>query len=218
MATAVLFDMDGVLVASGPAHAASWKMLAAQHGLKITDEQFAACFGQTSRDIIRKWWQTDLTDEQVRALDDEKERLYRELVTGMVPLTIGVRETLAALQGAGFKLAVATSAPPENLELVLREARLEPYFAATVHGRDIEHGKPAPDVYLLAAERCGLKPANCVVIEDAPVGIQAGRAAGMPTIGFVGTHNAEKLRGAGATDIVERLTDITPERVARLLN
>ncbi|RMF75990.1 MAG: HAD family phosphatase, partial [Planctomycetota bacterium] len=177
---------------------------------------FAASFGQTSRDIIRAWWPTDLTDEQIRALDDEKERIYRQLIAGMVPLTIGARETLAALRDAGVTLAVATSAPPENLDLVLGETRLGPFFAATVHGRDVAHGKPAPDVYLLAAERCGLEPRCCVVVEDAPVGIRAGCAAGMRTIGLVGTHDDAALRAAGADEVVQQLRQVTPELVARL--
>ena len=217
MRQGVIFDMDGVLVASGPAHLESWRILARKHGVQISDESFVESFGKTSRDIIRAVWGADLSAEEVRAYDNEKEAVYRELISGLVPLTIGTREVLANLSRAGFVLAVATSAPPENLELVLREAHLARYFAATVDGADIQHGKPAPDCFLLAAERAALRPADCIVVEDAPVGIQAALAAGMKVVGFVGTHSAERLRQAGPTRILERLADITPEFVSDLL-
>ena len=91
------------------------------------------------------------------------------------------------------------------------------FFAAVVTGFDVKKGKPAPDCFLLAAERAGLRPRNCVVVEDAPVGIQAARAANMKPIGFVGTHPADRLAKAGAAETVERLAEITPRVVSDLL-
>jgi beta-phosphoglucomutase len=218
MKTGIIFDMDGVLVDSGPAHIASWRVLASKHGVRMSDAEFAACFGQTSRDIIRKLWGDHVSDDDVRRFDDEKEAAYRELIAGNVPLAPGVREMLAALRDAGCALAVATSGPRENVELVLREAELAPFFAAVVTGFDVKNGKPAPDCFLLAAERADLSPRECVVVEDAPVGIQAALAANMQPIGFVGTHPAERLTKAGAALTVERLTEITPTLVADLLS
>lgn len=210
--------MDGVLVASGPAHRQSWRMLARKRGVDMSDREFAESFGRTSRDIIRSLWGDGLTDEEIDRIDAEKEALYRDLIAGMVPLTIGTRETLAGLRTAGLVLAVATSGPPENVELVLNEGRLQDYFAATATGFEVRQGKPAPDIFLLAAERAGLRSADAVVVEDAPVGIQAGRAAGMKTIGFVGTHPAERLHEAGADRVVERLNQITPALVDEMLD
>lgn len=214
----VIFDMDGVLVASGPAHLASWRAVARKHGRHMSEEEFSGFFGRPSRDIIRAIWGDGLTDAQIRAFDDEKESIYRSLVTGIVPLTIGVRELLISLSDAGFALAVATSGPPENLNLVLGETGIERFFAATAHGFDVQHGKPAPDCFLLAAERAKLKPSECVVVEDAPVGIQAAGAAGMKTIGLAGTHPAPRLREAGADAVVERLSEITPALVKAQLS
>jgi beta-phosphoglucomutase len=217
MKRAVLFDMDGVLVASGPAHAASWRVLARRHGIELSDERFRETFGLTSRDIVRIIWGNHLSDDQVRAIDDEKERIYRELITGMIPLTIGVREMLDGLRAAGCVLAVASSGPRENVELVLCESRLEPYFACTVCGDEVRRGKPAPDCFLLAAERCGASPAACVVVEDAAVGIEAALAAGMKVAGFAGTHSAERLRAAGAHVVAERLSEITIGLICSLI-
>ncbi len=218
MVRGVIFDMDGVLVASGPAHAASWRLLARRHGIELSEERFRESFGRPSRDIVRMIWGEDLSDEQVRRIDEEKERIYRDLISGIVPLSIGAREVLQALSRAGFVLAVATSGPPENLELVLRETGLGRYFAATVHGFDVRHGKPAPDCFLLAAERAGLVAGACVVVEDAPVGIQAAKAAGMRAIALAGTHPRETLAAAGAAWVLDRLDELTPELVRSLLD
>ena len=156
-----------------------------------------------------------MSADEVHRRDTEKEVVYRDLIRGRIPLMPGCHELLAALQKAGLLLAVATSGPPENLELVLREGDLGHYFAATVNGCDISHGKPLPDCFLLAAERLGLPPSACTVIEDAPVGIEAGRAAGMCVIALVGTYPPPQLRAAGATHVVHELREITPELVAR---
>lgn len=217
MPRGVIFDMDGVLVASGPAHCESWRILAKRHGIELSDEAFLKTFGMPSRDIVRRIWGDHLDADAIRRLDEEKEAIYRDLIRGRVPLSPGAEETLARLHAAGYVLAVGTSGPPENVELVLGETGLARYFAAAVNGFDVERGKPAPDVFLTAAKRAGLEPPDCVVVEDAPVGIAAGRAAGMAVLGYAGTHPAERLLSAGAGDVVERLTEITPQRVAALL-
>lgn len=209
--------MDGVLVASGPAHTASWRMVAKRDGIVISDADFLKHFGRPSRDIIRLTWGDKVTDADVKRIDQAKEAAYRELIRGMVPLTIGTRETLNGLKSAGLPLAIGTSGPRENVELVLSEARLAGVFDVVVTGDDIQHGKPAPDCFLKAAERLGKAPHRCVVIEDAPVGIQAANAAGMKVVGFVGTHPADRLLEAGATTIVEKLTQITEPLVKKLV-
>ncbi len=217
MPIGVIFDMDGVLVDSGPPHHESWRILARKHGIEVSAERFNKTFGQRSADIIRGLWGDRVSEAEIGRLDAEKEAIYRELIAGNVPLMASCREALAALHAAGVMLAVGTSGPPENLELVLREGDLEKYFAATVHGFDIQRGKPAPDCFLLAAERSGLSPGECVVVEDAPVGVQAGVAAGMKVIGLAGTHAGKRLAEAGAVRVVQRLREITPEIVRSLL-
>ncbi len=216
MPQGVIFDMDGVIVDSGGPHRESWRLLARRSGLTITDAAFAETFGMTSREIITKLWGAQVGDAQARDIDARKEAVYRDLITGRVPLSIGARETLAALAAVGFRLAVGTSGPPENVELVLRETRLAPYFTATVTGFDVARGKPAPDIFLTAAERLALPPVDCIVIEDAPVGIAAARAAGMPAIGYTGTHPAERLRDAGAVTVVAQLREITPALIRQI--
>jgi HAD superfamily hydrolase (TIGR01509 family) len=191
-------------------------MVARKHGLTVTDDEFRRTFGRPSRDIIRILWGRELDDSEIRRIDDEKEAAYRELITGIVPLTIGTRECLRALRSSGLRLAVATSGPPENVQLVLRETGLTALFDATVTGADVTKGKPAPDCFLLAAQRLSLPPASCVVVEDAPVGIEAACRAGIRCIGLVGTHPADALRAAGAAEVVDQLAEITLDRINNL--
>jgi beta-phosphoglucomutase len=213
---AIIFDMDGVLVSSGAAHAKSWQLAAKKYDREVDQKTFTATFGRPSRDIIRLIWGAETTDDQVTEIDALKETLYRELITGMVPLMVGVREVLAAFAEEGYQLAVGSSGPKENIDLVLDETGLRSQFSAVVNGFDIEHGKPAPDCFLLCAERMGVNPETCLVIEDAPVGIQAANAAGMKAVGLTGTHPAEPLHNAGAAEVVEDLRHVTPELAARL--
>ena len=215
---AVIFDMDGVLVDSGPPHEESWRLLAERHGATLDAGFFGRTFGQRSCDIVRGIWGAQLSDTDVQRLDDEKEQTYRALIAANVPLMPGCRAALARLTAAGYRLAVATSGPRANLERVLQAGQLAPAFAATVHGADVQHGKPAPDCFLLAAERIGVPPHRCVVVEDAPVGLIAAVAAGMCPLALVGTHPAARLLEAGARRTINHFDELTPGLVGSLLN
>ena len=217
MPSAVIFDMDGVLVDSGAAHHESWQRVTRERGMQVSRERFNETFGRPSPDIIRIIWGDHVSPEEVERISDDKERIYRKIVTGNLPLMPGCAALLGRLHAAGLTLAVATSGPKENLDLVLREGEIEAYFAATVTGFEIAHGKPAPDCFQLAAQRIGRSPDECVVVEDAPVGVRAGVAAGMKVIGLAGTHAPEPLWEAGAARVVTTLTDITPEMIESLL-
>ena len=200
---AVIFDVDGVLVDSYRAHFESWKVLTAEHGIPLTEEKFAETFGRTTRDIVHLWWLggSSLGAPTVAAIDDRKEALFREILARDFPAMDGARELLASLTAAGLRLAVGSSGPPENVELVLGELGRS-LFDAAVTGSDVERGKPDPQVFLIAAERLGVAPEACVVIEDAVAGIEAARAAGMTSVALVSTGHSEEEFRAGRPDLV----------------
>lgn len=218
MTAGVIFDMDGVLVDSAEAHLESWVVLGRNHGFDIPREVFHDSFGQSGRDIIRLIFGEALDAEGIRDRVAEKEAIYRDLIRGRAPLMEGVRDVVQDLHEAGYRLAVGTSGPPENVDLILEEADIAAYFMATVNGFDVERGKPAPDIFLKAADRLGLAAGRCVVVEDAPVGIEASVAAGCPAVGLAGMHAREALLESGATRVVERLVDLTPALVAEILH
>src|SRR5262249_908990 len=150
----VIFDMDGVLVDSYDAHRRSWQMLGEELGRPVEEAEFAQTFGQTSREIIRRLFGSNRSDDEVRRLDDRKEGLYRDLIRGRVPLMSGATEILQQLHGAAARLAIGSSGPPENVRPVL-EALVIVRFDAIVTGADVTRGKPDPQVFMFAAERCG---------------------------------------------------------------
>lgn len=210
----VIFDMDGVLVDSYHAHYQSWVRLYGELGHHYTEEAFAADFGRTSRDILRRTLEGDLSDAQVAELDGRKEAYYREIIRADFPAMDGAPELLDALTNAGFKLAIGSSGPPENVAAVLEELGAA-HFAATVTGHDVTRGKPDPQVFLIAAERLGVPPASCAVVEDAVHGIEAANAAGMASIALTGTTTRENFVAADL--VVDSLRELTPEAIRALI-
>jgi beta-phosphoglucomutase len=218
MPQAVIFDMDGVLIDTYQAHFESWRRLAAEHGVVITNAEFARTFGRTSREIIAATWKAGSPDQrQIRALDDRKEALYREIVAERFPVMDGARELVMSLRAAGFRIGIGSSAPPENVQLALRH--LGPaLFDAVVNGRDVDRGKPDPQVFLLVASRLQVSPAACAVIEDASVGIEAANRAGMASVAFVSTGRTdEELLAAHPTLLIHSLAELTPAALSVLV-
>jgi beta-phosphoglucomutase len=209
----VIFDMDGVLVLSGDAHWESWREVAAGHGVQLTHELFLSTFGQVNEDCIKAIFGAETPREEIERIADAKEQAYRDLVRANVPLAPGVGELLGMLVGVDAALAVGSSAPPENVDLILDEGGLRVFFPVSVNGKEVANGKPAPDVFLLAAEQLGLAPDRCIVVEDAPVGIQAARAAGMRAVAVTTTNTAEDLEAAGAQHVASDLQALELENL-----
>jgi beta-phosphoglucomutase len=215
---AVIFDMDGVLVDSYHAHYESWRITAAEEGREITEAEFAAAFGRTSREIIASWEGGDAyTDMEIAALDDRKEAAFREILGRDFPAMAGADELLRSLAEAGFALGVGSSGPPENVELVLDRLGGRGRFGVVVTASDVTRGKPDPQVFLLAAERLGVPPGRCAVVEDAAPGVDAARAAGMASVGFVSTgRKREDLDHADL--VIDRLDELSPEVLRELIS
>jgi len=190
---ALIFDMDGVIVDSTPTHTEAWKRYLRLHGITIPGIQ-ERMLGKHNAEIVRDFFPgTGLNDEAVVHHGAEKERLYREIIAPdlsnrMVP---GIREFLHAHRAV--PKGIATNAEPANVNFVLDQAGIRSYFRAIVDGHEVERPKPFPDVYLLAAERLGTDPDDCVVFEDSPAGVQAAQAAGMRVVGL--TTTARELAG-----------------------
>jgi len=214
---AVIFDMDGVLIDSYHAHFESWRMIAAEEGLQITEEQFAKTFGRTSREIIAALWgQHTPNDAEIRELDERKEAAFRELIRENFPIMPGAPELLESLHQAGFALAIGSSGPPENVELTVRKLGPAAHFGAIVTGKDVTRGKPDPQVFLLAAERLGVDPRYCAVVEDAPPGIEAAHRAGMKAVGLASTGRTKEMLAA-ADLVVSSLKELSPAVFRRLI-
>ncbi|MGC8794380.1 MAG: HAD family hydrolase [Bryobacteraceae bacterium] len=211
MHAAVLWDLDGTLVDSEQLHWRAWRETMAAEGVAITWEQFKATFGQRNDSFVPLWLGEGATPERVARIGDTKEACYRRLVRefGLTPAP-GAKEWVRRLQSEGWKQAIASSAPRENVLVMLEALGLADAFQAIVAAEDVTAGKPDPQVFLLAAERLGVPPGRCVVVEDAPAGIEAARRAGMRSI---------YVRGAGTSaDLaVNSLADLPPDAFRRLI-
>jgi beta-phosphoglucomutase len=212
MIGAVLWDLDGTLVDSEDYHWQSWRDTLAADGIPLTHDQFLASFGQRNDRILGGWLGTDASDEQIQRIGDAKEAEYRRLAEqrGLVPLP-GAGEWVARLHAEGWRQAVASSAPRQNVDVMLRLLKLEQYFDATAAAEDVTAGKPDPQVFRKAASLLGVPASRCIVVEDAAAGIEAARRAGMRCIGV--------SRGATlAADLaVESLDQLPPDAFVRLL-
>lgn len=181
---AVLWDLDGTLVDSEEFHWQSWQYAMRAEGLPVTFDQFKASFGQRNETILRRWLRPDASTADIARVADAKEVEYRRLAAqhGLTPLP-GAADWLGRLHTAGWKQAIASSAPRLNVEAMLRALALERYFDAIVCSEDVTAGKPDPQVFLAAASRLRVPPDRCIVVEDAAAGIEAARRAGMRSIG-----------------------------------
>jgi beta-phosphoglucomutase len=213
---AIIFDMDGVLVLSGDAHFKAWHSVAAKAGIDLSYEAFTHTFGLTNPDVIRLVWKREVSAHDQAAIANAKEAMYRDLVRESPPLAPGLIPLLESFAQAGFVMGIGSSAPRENVDLLLDASGIRRFFAAISDGGMVKRGKPAPDVFLLAAQLAGANPARCAVIEDAPAGIQAAIAAGMVPVGVATTHDAGALRNAGATRVVGALADLSPNSIREL--
>lgn len=209
----VIFDMDGVLVDSADAHLESWRLLAAELGKSIDESLFAQTFGRQNKDIIPLVFGRT-KEEEIQRLADRKEFLYRNLVRDSPPVVAGAVELVRSLHDAGAVLAVGSSAPRANVELIVSAMGAEKCFAALVTSELVSRGKPDPEVFLVAAEGLGVSPSRSVVIEDAPAGVAAAKAAGARCVGVRLHHSAEALGAADFT--VGKLAELTVERLLAL--
>jgi len=210
-----IFDLDGVLVDTGWAHRQSWYDLAEKEGFSMTDEFFYRTFGMQNYQIIPMLLGQNASSEQVNRLSDWKEQRYREIIAEQLAPADGAKSLLIDLKKENFLIAVGSSAPLANLELVLERTALHDYFDAYVTGQDVTRGKPAPDTFLKAAEKLSLGANCCVVVEDAVQGIEAGKAAGMPVVAVTTTRSRADLYRADI--IVDSLTQLRSRHFVDLL-
>jgi len=213
MTGAVLWDLDGTLVDSEDYHWRAWRDTMSAEGIPITHEQFLQTFGLRNDEILPRWLGASATPARIQQVANAKEERYRRLVReeGLAPLP-GAADWLERLHADGWRQAIASSAPRQNVEVVLEVTRLAECFQALVSAEDVTIGKPDPQVFLTAASRLNVPPSHCIVVEDAVAGVEAARRGGMRSIGVA--RNGKQL----AADIaVASLADLPSDCFTRLL-
>lgn len=211
---AVIWDMDGVLADTAPYHLSAWQETFRKRGVKFTADDFQYTFGRRNDSIISHILGQPATPEEIEAIAREKEATFRRMIGQNIKALPGVVKLLQSLQEHGVKMAIASSTPMENIQLITATLGIADYFRAIVTGQDVTEGKPSPQSFLLAAKRLGVKPGDCVVIEDAVAGVTAAKRAGMACIAVTTTHPEESLGEADL--IVDTLEAVTVSDLERL--
>ena len=213
MIRAVLWDLDGTLADSAEYHWLSWRDTLSAEGVAISYEQFLASFGQKNDRILAAWLPPPHVPEVIQRLGDAKEAEYRRLARtrGLTPLP-GAVEWVQRLHAAGWRQAIASSAPRLNVEAMLDALSLTALFEAVASAEDVTAGKPDPQVFLAAAARLQASPDRCVVVEDAAAGIEAARRAAMACIGVSATTRLD------ADIAVSSLEDLPQDAFDRLIS
>jgi beta-phosphoglucomutase len=201
---AVLFDMDGVIVDSEPLHVAAFQVTLKNYGHSLSHDQYKEHFaGRTDEAGFKQYF--DFIGETVGlpVIMDEKAKAYLELAADELEPYPGVIEFIHDLAKRDIRLALVTGSLKLEAEITLKAFNLTNYFSAVIAAEDIENSKPNPEGYLKGAKTLGISPADCIIIEDAPKGVRAAKAADIRCLAVINTHTREEL--ADATYIVDQL-------------
>jgi beta-phosphoglucomutase len=211
---AVLWDVDGTLLDSAEYHWLAWQETMAAEGHDVTHEQFISTFGQRNETILHEWLGPALAPRELDRIAEAKERRYRHLIrTRGAECLPGVRRWLDRLHEEDWRQVVASSAPLLNIQTILEALAIGGCFDAIASSEDVQRGKPDPQVFLAAAAKVAVPPQRCIVVEDAPAGIEGGRRAGMRTIGVCSSHATLQ-----ADWVVRSLDELPDDAFDRLLN
>ena len=208
---AVLWDMDGTLIDSMPYHWQAWQDILRQINRTVEHGVWNQTVGMRNSEIIPLLF-PDMSPTEAAYVDQSKEARYRELIEAQgIELLPGVAEWIQRFQAAGWKQAVASSAPPENVATIAHVLHFNGTFEDLISGADVQRGKPDPDIFLAAAQRLNVQPQQCLVIEDAFTGIEAAHRASMKAVGVLNTHPHLE-----ADVVVPSLQDLTWEMIEDL--
>lgn len=186
MQRALIFDMDGTMFDNMAYHRAAMIEYFRRLGRKVDEEEAYRATGRRDCDILREYF-GELSDAQCSRMEAEWVQVYRDLYTPHRRLVDGLEEFVGLAAKAGIASAVATSASAESMRLTLDGFPVCRHFNAFVSAEDVGRGKPAPDIFLLAAALCEAAPTNCIVFEDSPAGMQAAKRAGMRAVALATT-------------------------------
>jgi beta-phosphoglucomutase family hydrolase len=210
---AVLWDMDGVLADTTPLHYATWEQALSRLGIPFNKQKFQDIYGLKNHDLLPRLIGKPLDPNFTEQVAAQKELAFRQALAGQIQPLPGVMEWLERFNANNCKQAVASSAPPENVETLVDELGLRKYFTALVTPGNLP-GKPDPAVFLLAARQLGAAPQNCLVIEDSIPGVEAAQHAKMKCIAVTTTNPPEVLNKADL--VVKTLAQLTIKQVEAL--
>lgn len=193
MLKAVIFDMDGVIIDSEPLHLEVCIDLFKKLGLNFCEKEYSTFIGVSNTSMWTTLKEKYNLKQSLEELVEIQAKANLDCIKGKdISPIAGVRELLSELKSNNIKIALASSSPVEGIELVLSKFNIREYFSDVVSGEGLKRGKPAPDIFLKAAELIGIEPENCAVVEDSNHGVSAAKAAGMKCLGFQNTNSGNQ--------------------------
>jgi beta-phosphoglucomutase family hydrolase len=213
---AALWDLDGVIADTGIYHYRAWQDVLSKKGVNFTQEDFIRHFGQRHDTIIQDILGRSISPKESDIIANEKQINYRQRISENIKSFPGAIELIKSLRQHGIKIAIASSAPLENIRPIIRGLAIEDCFQAIAWGTEVNEGKPNPQIFLLAASKLGVEPGNCVVIEDAIAGVAAAKEAGMKCVAVTNSHPKNTLKEADL--IVDTLEVVSVSDLASLFH
>lgn len=194
MIKAVIFDLDGVIVSTDDCHYEAWKMMADEENIyfdETINNRLRGVSRMASLEIVLERAEKSYTDEEKLELAERKNNYYKELIKKLTPEDIlpGAKENLDELKANGIKIAIGSSS--KNTPVILKQVGLDKSFDAISDGNNITNSKPDPEVFVKASEMLGIPAENCLVVEDADAGVEAGIGGGMKTLSVNGAKGAD---------------------------
>ncbi|MBC7388069.1 MAG: HAD family phosphatase [Opitutaceae bacterium] len=196
MRPGIIFDMDGVIIVNMHIHEQAFYELGKRYGKNLDKDFFLKNVSGSTNDKIMPKIFGNISDEDIHKFSSEKEQIYRDLYRPEVKLTDGLKEFFEYLHDLHIPMSIASNAPEENILFICEVLNLQKYFLAKLHSHSVKNPKPAPDMFLMAADKMNVLPKDCIVFEDAPGGISAAYAAGMTAISLLTTHDKEEFEKA----------------------
>lgn len=212
---AVIWDMDGVLLNSGPSHFKAWRATLEKYKIKVYEERLRRTFGMTNQQVIQFIVDQPISKELTDKIIREKDLLFQNIIRDKAVFLPGVKKWMETFRQNGIRQALASSGSPGNINVVLSALAVETYFDVVISG-DGMPSKPDPFVFIKAADRLGVIPLNCLVIEDAVTGVQAAKASGMKCVAVTTTNHAEKL--ADADVVLDNLAELMTDHIQGLFS
>lgn len=213
--------MDGVIVNSNPYVIRAWEGFCREHGIELSSEKLASLvFGRTTRDTVNGLLGKECSSAFIRETGEKLDGQIRDEMRGTIQALDGLEDLLNSLKDEGIRIAIATSAPPENVEVVLSETKLGKYFEVILDQTDVTHGKPHPEIYQKIAQKLNIDPKRCIVIEDSISGVQSGKAVGMAVVAITTTHPAGELRSEleELDRIIEHFNELSVDQLNGLID
>jgi len=212
--------MDGVIVNSNPYVIRAWEDFCREHQIELSSEKLASLvFGRTTRDTVNGLLGKECSEEFIRETGEKLDGQIRDEMRGTIQAIDGLKDLLKALKRENVRIAIATSAPPKNVEVALHETQLGSYFEVALDQTDVTRGKPHPEIYLKTAQKLNVPPQRCIVIEDSISGVQSAKRAGMPVVAITTTHPADELRPEleKSDRIIEHFNELSADQLRKML-